>query len=203
MSQQVKHNVMYTTLFWSWLGAHLVGGAVAGILEERLQFLGTLVLVGLCIGLVQGIVLWRVITHPIWWALILVLGWPLSNLLWLSTRDGYQFLVNALIATGWLWEVFWLNATRIPIILAPLAIVQALVGLRGWRTRLLWVVLNIIGGVVVGGLGATVCRSYCTPLAQWGGAVAVGAVLGGVSWLGYGLVTAWVLGRLGVDAGRV
>jgi len=179
-----------------WIVANLVGGALGGLLEARLQFLGTLVLVGSTVGLLQWFLLRRYLPHPVGWAWAMVLGWPLGSLLRVAMGDFFTPLITMLTLKGWLWEVFWLNFLEMPVTLALIGILQALWLAPRRRTVPSWFLANSVGGAVLGGVGATVCFQACDRITAVAGTMTTGLVLGALSWAGYALVTGPVLAAL-------
>lgn len=183
-------------LLAGWLVANLVGGALGGLLEARLQFLGTLVLVGSTVGLLQWCLLRRDLAHPVGWAWAMVLGWPLGSLLRVAMGDFFTPLITTLTLKGWLWEVFWLNLLEMPVTLAVVGLLQALWLPPRRQTVPSWLLANVVGGAVLGGVGATVCFYACDAITAVAGTTATGLVLGALSWAGYALVTGPVLAAL-------
>lgn len=179
-----------------WTLANLVGGALGGLLEARLQFLGTLVLLGTMVGLLQWIFLRRYLMHPAGWAWAMVLGWPLGSLLRVAVGDFFTPLLERLTLSGWLWEVFWLNLFEMPVTLAVIGILQALWLTPRRRTVPSWLLANVVGGAMLGAVGATVCFQACDRITASAGTTTTGLVLGALSWAGYALVTGPVLAAL-------
>jgi hypothetical protein len=181
----------HSTFVVGWLLINLIGGAAAGTLETRLEFLGTLLLAGTPPALLQGLYLRHHLPRAWLWALMLAVGWPLAHLLYVNSQAWLTTpLVSSLTARALLWEVFWLNVIR-------LSFVMLLVGVRRrYRLWLIWPAVSLVGGALLGGMGATVCRLGCAPLAATGGPLLVGATLGAVSWGAYALLTAPVLAHL-------
>ncbi len=180
-------------LWAGWLVANFVGGALGGVIEARFEFLGTLVLLGSMVGLAQWLLLRAYSPRAVYWALAIALGWPLANLVWISSSDHFAPLIQALTDHGWLWEVFWLNALRMPVILGPIAIVQAWVLAPHWGALSRWLLANLLGGAAMGAISATVCLVACAATTQLAGPLTTGALLGALGWSGYALVTGPVL----------
>jgi len=179
-------------IFPAWLLASLLGGAIAGILEVQFQFLGLLMLTGIPIGFVQSLVLRSSLRRAWRWAVVTAIAWPLVNMLETSLLQlPGDWVIQSLTATGLLWEVFWMNLVRMALVLVLVAIPQAWLlrqsGMGGWT----WIAASLVGGAVLGAIAATTCLWWCPALKGIG----VGIVLGGSSWLGYGLVTGLVLHR--------
>ena len=178
---------------FGWIVANLIGGAVGGLLEARLQFLGTLVLLGSTVGVAQWFFLRRYLRHPVGWAWSMALGWPLGSLLRVAVSDAFTPLLLSLTLKGWLWEVFWLNFLEMPVTLAVVGLLQALWLPPRQRTVPSWLLANGIGGAVLGAVGATVCLYGCDRVTALAGAMTTGMVLGALSWAGYAIVTGPVL----------
>lgn len=183
-------------LLAGWIVVNFLGGALGGLLEARLQFLGTLVLVGSTVGVLQWFLLRRYLTHPVGWAWAMVLGWPLGSLLRVAMGDFFTPLMTTLTLKGWLWEVFWLNLFEMPVTLAVIGLLQALWLPPRCQTVPSWLLANIVGGAALGGVGATVCFYACDAITGVAGATTTGLVLGALSWSGYALVTGPVLAAL-------
>lgn len=179
-----------------WIAANLIGGALGGLLEARLQFLGTLVLVGSTVGLLQWFFLRRYLAHPVGWAWSMALGWPLGSLLRVALNDFFTPLLLSLTLRGWLWEVFWLNFLEMPVTLAVVGLFQACWLPPRRRTVPSWLLANVVGGAVLGGVSATTCLYGCDRVTTLAGATTTGLMLGAVSWAAYALVTGPVLVRL-------
>jgi hypothetical protein len=130
------------------------------------------------------------------WACVLVVGWPLGNLLRVALSDYFVPFIQTLTLRGWLWEVFWLNALEMPVTLAVIGIGQGLVLTPRWRTVPGWLLINLLGGSLLGATGATVCLHFCAPLTSVAGMTVTGLVLGALGWGAYALVTGPVLFRL-------
>lgn len=189
-------SLRFLPFFTGWIVANLLGGALGGILEARLQFLGTLVLVGSMVGLLQWLFLRRYMQQAAPWAWMMALGWPFANLLRIEISPFFTPLIEMLTSRGWLWEVFWLNVFQTPVVLAVIGILQALWLPPRWRTLPSWFLANIAGGAVLGAVGATVCLQYCDRITAVAGSTTTGLVLGAFSWAGYALVTGPVLAFL-------
>ncbi len=176
-----------------WLLINLVGGAAAGILETRLEFMGTLLLAGFPVALGQGFYLRHHLPHSWRWTLILFSGWPLAHLLYISSQPLLTPLVTWLSASPWLWEVFWINFVRLGFVLCLVGLAQWLIVLRSYPGSWQWPPLSLLGGALLGGAGATICRLGCDQLSSIGGSWLVGMVLGALGWVAYALCTAPLL----------
>jgi len=184
------------TFLVGWIVVNLVGGAIGGSLEARYQFLGTLVLFGAPLGLAHWLLLRRYIPHAWRWALVLLLGWPFANVLTVYANPWLEPIVQALSATGLLWAVFWLNLVRWPVILLLIGLLQSLLLTPRRRTVPRWLLANLVGGMVVGAVSATVCYHFCGLITQQSGALLTNATLGASAWAAYALVTGPVLASL-------
>ena len=107
-----------------WIVANGIGGALGGLLEARLEFLGTLVLVGSMVGLGQWLFLRHKLAHPALWAWAMAIGWLLGNLLRVNIGGFITPLAQELTLQGWFWEVFWLNFLQMPVTLAVIGLLQ-------------------------------------------------------------------------------
>lgn len=176
-----------------WVVANGIGGALGGLLEVRLEFLGTLVLVGSMVGLCQWLFLRRKPVRAALWAWAMALGWLLGNLLRVNIGDIFTPLAQALTLRGWLWEVFWLNFLQMPVTLAVIGLLQGLLLPPRPRSVFYWLLINIIGGAVLGAAGATFCLYFCDRITATAGVMTTGLLLGALSWAAYALVTGPVL----------
>ena len=196
MSSQPLTAPRWQPFLLGWIVANLIGGALGGLLEARLQFWGTLVLLGSTVGLSQWFFLRRYLKHPVGWAWAMALGWPMGSLLRVAVGDFFTPVLVALMRRGWLWEVFWLNFFAMPVTLAVVGLLQAFWLSPRRRTVPSWFFANVIGGAVLGGVGATVCLYGCARITILAGPTITGLVLGVLSWTGYALVTGPVLALL-------
>jgi len=183
-------------LWVGWLVTNFIGGTLAGVIEARFEFLGTLVLAGSMVGLAQWLFLRGRLPRAGWWAWAMALGWPLAYLVWIANSDRFAPLIQLFMANGWLWEVFWLNVLRMPVILGLISIWQALILPTRWWALPRWLLANLLGGALVGAIAATVCLVACDVTTQTAGSLVTGALLGALSWSGYALITGPVLIRL-------
>lgn len=184
------------TFVVGWLLINLIGGAAAGILEARIEFMGTLILAGLPVAVAQGFYLRRHLSRAWLWVLLLAIGWPLAHLLYISNQSWLSLLVTTLTMRSLLWEVFWINFVRLGFVLFLISLVQWLIFLRFYRGSWLWPLLSLLGGALLGGVGATVCRIGCDQLNSIGGSWLVGMGLGALSWAAYALCTGPLLRHL-------
>lgn len=179
-----------------WLVANGIGGALGGLLEARLEFLGTLVLVGSMVGACQWFFLRHKLARPALWAWAMAIGWPLGNLLRVTIGSAISPLALDLALRGWLWEVFWLNFLQLPVTLAVVGLLQGLLLTPRRRAVPGWVLINVIGGAILGGVGATFCLHFCDRITVMAGVMTTGLLLGAVSWIGYAMATGPVLAIL-------
>ena len=180
-----------TQLLLIWLIANAAGGFLTGALEGGgLHFFATILLQGPLLGLAQALALWGVLPRAWRWALItltmfipgLMLTGPLSGIP--ATR---------LTETLGLWEVFWLQAMMMMLVMLVVGLGQwaAFHWLSGW-----WMAISTLGGAMLGMTSATVCLLACDPLMQTGGNWLATGVSMGAGWLAYGLPTGfWLAGR--------
>jgi len=176
-----------------WVVANGIGGALGGLLEARLEFLGTLVLVGSMVGACQWLFLRHKLARPALWAWAMAIGWLLGNLLRVTVGSAISPLAQELTLRGWLWEVFWLNVLQLPVTLAVIGLLQGLLLTPRRRAVPGWVLINLIGGAILGGVGATFCLHFCDRVTATAGMMTTGLLLGALSWIGYALVTGPVL----------
>lgn len=176
-----------------WVVVNGIGGALGGLLEARLEFLGTLVLVGSMVGLCQWLFLRHKLARPALWAWAMAIGWLLGNLLRVNIGGFFTPLAQDLTLRGWFWEVFWLNFLQMPVTLAVIGLLQGFLLTPQRRTVPSWLLINIVGGAILGGVGATFCLHYCDLVTATAGMMTTGLLLGAVSWVAYALVTGPVL----------
>lgn len=185
------HRTQHNRTNWLllWLLANAVGGAIAGVISLRFQFLGDLVLAGLLIGPAQWFALRGHLPRAYLWPLVTAIGWPLANLAAVGLGEPVGAFSAALANRGLLWEVFWLNALRTPFVLGLLSLAQLPLlwskGSQPWR----WVIASLVAGVLVGAIGAGLCWAICDTVRG----DLLGILLGAGQWLGYGLITGPVL----------
>ncbi|MCE7980766.1 MAG: hypothetical protein DYG89_06205 [Caldilinea sp. CFX5] len=176
-----------------WVVANGIGGALGGLLEARLEFLGTLVLVGSMVGLTQWFFLRGKPVRAAPWAWAMAIGWLLGNLLRVNIGSVISPLAQELTLRGWFWEVFWLNFLQMPVTLAVIGLLQGLLLMPRRHTVPSWVLINVVGGAILGGVGATFCLHFCDRITAAAGVMTTGLLLGAVSWIGYAVVTGPVL----------
>ncbi|HRW06003.1 MAG TPA: hypothetical protein P5121_12945 [Caldilineaceae bacterium] len=181
-----------------WLLTNLLGGVVAGVLETKLQFLGTLILAGLPLAVAQGIYLRRRLAYPwkaVWlWSVAVAMGWPAAHLLYVRDRTWATPLINLVDMLPFGGGVVGINVVRLAFVLLIIGFAQWLV--MAWLVApqrrsawlLYWPLLSTVAGAGLGGVQANLCRVACDPLGQWGGSLLVGATLGAVGWLFYALI---------------
>ncbi|MEB3356564.1 MAG: hypothetical protein VKK04_07545 [Synechococcales bacterium] len=178
-----------------WLLANLLGGFVAGFLENNgLQFAATLIRAGAIVGTLQWLVLRWVVRQVRWWPLASAVGWIVGTQVMIFSSSLYQPVVDFLWSSLGGWEVFWLNLVTGPIPLVGMAIAQAWVFSRNTRfsPKFIgsWILASTLAGAVRGGASAALCAAYCPILS----ASLVGLV-DGMGWAAYGLITGMVLLR--------
>lgn len=190
----VARSAVFATL-GAWLVANLVGGTVASFFELRSEFLGALILTGGIVGIAQAFVFRPYRWLALGWGLGTAIAWPLANTLEISVLTRLSdSLTTALVSTGWLWEVFWINGVRMAIVLTLVAIPQALLLWRYNSMSWLWVPTNVVAGAALGGAGAVACAWWCDEFSGFW--LSLG--LGGARWGSYALITGPVLFALGL-----
>ncbi|MEO1148290.1 MAG: hypothetical protein AAFY26_22155 [Cyanobacteria bacterium J06638_22] len=190
----LARSVLFSTL-GAWLLANIIGGSVANFFEIRLQFLGELVLTGGIVGIAQAFVFRPYRWLAFGWGITTAIAWVLANSLEIAVlTEISDSLTDALVRTGWFWEVFWLNFVRMAVVLMLVAIPQAVLLWRYNSLSWVWIPTNIVAGAVLGAAGATACFWWCDDLRG----LLLGILLGSVSWGSYALVTGPVLFWLGL-----
>lgn len=191
----LARSVLLSTL-GAWLLANIIGGSVANFFEIRLQFLGAIVLTGGIVGIAQAFVFRPYRWLAFGWGIATALAWVLANTLEIAMlNDMRESLTTALVSTGWLWEVFWLNVVRMAVVLTLVAIPQSLLLWRYNSLSWVWVPTNIVAGAALGAAGAAACFWWCAAVNN---GLLLGILLGSVSWGVYALVTGPVLFMLGL-----
>lgn len=167
-----------------WVLANLVGGFIAGFLENNgLQFMATLVLTGAIVGTCQWLVLrnWGGFR---WWPIASAIGWIVSTMI---SSLSYP-LTDPVVAFLWnrvgLWEVFWVNLVNQPLWVLGMAIAQALVLRQRGRPAQLWILASLVGAALHGAVSASLCAAFCQALPLW-----LVGIVNGLGWATYGLVT--------------
>ena len=191
-----SHLTTRHTFVIAWLLAHLVSGAAAGMVEVRLEFLGTLILAGIPVAMAQGLYLRIQLPRARLWALTLAVGWPVAHLLYTGSHSWPTFLVATLTTLPFLWELFWINFIRLSFVMLLVGMGQWLFTLRSYRRSPFWPMVSLLGGALLGGMNATICRFSCDQLNMVGGPLLVGTVLGALGWGTYALVTGPFLANL-------
>ncbi|MGF1497003.1 MAG: hypothetical protein ACFB8W_09300 [Elainellaceae cyanobacterium] len=193
MQTDTPHKRAY--FLFGWTLANLVGGFIAGFLENNgLQFAATLMLTGAIVGILQWLVLRLAMRQVRWWGLASALGWVGGSQVMIFGSPLYRPVVDFLWSTFGLWEVFWLNLVTGPTPVLGMAIAQVWILSRNtqFSGRFLgsWIFVSAVAGVAQGGVSAAVCAAYCPILS----ASLVGLV-NGLGWAAYGIVTGLVLLR--------
>jgi len=190
----LARSAVFSTL-GAWLLANIVGGSIANFFEIRLEFLGTLVLTGGIVGIAQAFVFRQYRWLALGWGIATAIAWVVANTLEISLlTDLSDRLTTALVNTGWLWEVFWLNVVRMAIVLTLVAIPQAVLLWRYNSLSWIWIPTNILAGAALGAASASACFWWCDEARG----LLLGILLGSASWGGYALVTGPVLFALGL-----
>lgn len=186
-----------------WAAANAIGGVIVGGLEGSLfQFLATLVLTGIVLGLIQGVVLRSRLHSLSWggWAIASAVSWIVGSQIAIFSDGLTAPLISWLSGTAAMWEVFWLNLVKDPIILAVLGLGQWLVLRRQVAGAAWWVLISALGGAAYGAIASAMCALFCEPLCQAVPGpfcnVAATAMAYGAGWAAYGVVTGLGLGWL-------
>lgn len=177
--------------FLIWLVANAAGGFLTGALEGAgLQFLATILLQGPIIGTVQALALrGRLQRWWLWIAVTTILFVP--SLMLTGPLSGVP--AARLTQAFGLWEVFWLQAMMMTLVMLLVGLGQWAVfhGLSTW-----WIWLSLLGGAMLGMTSATVCLLACSSLSQLGGEWLATGVHMAAGWLAYALPTGlWLAGR--------
>ncbi|HEY9818928.1 MAG TPA: hypothetical protein V6D20_24430 [Candidatus Obscuribacterales bacterium] len=180
-----------------WVGANFLGGFVVGLLENNgLQFMATLVLTGAIVGTAQWLVL-KSQGGFRWWPLASALGWIVSTLGVIALSGVYQSVAVLLWQAFGLWEVFWLNLVREPLVVMGMALAQGWILQQHGRfptgqvvpTPWSWLLVSLLGGALQGAGSAALCALLCQSLPS----LLVGLV-NGLGWAAYGLTTGiWLI----------
>lgn len=189
-----------------WLLLHTLAGLTIGALEaSRFQFTATLVLSGLFIGIAQQIVLRRIFRPSYCWITVSAIGWLLGIQIMIGLSNWLNPIAARLteLVGG---EVFWLNTVKQPIAFLGLGIAQSLMlqssrfyRTASWHSRWLglqWIAVSVAGGAVQAGSSTVFCAFLCPGLIGQSGAVLTTAIVYGVGWFGYSVVTAFLLPKL-------
>lgn len=182
--------------FWLlWAAASAIGGAITGYLESNgYEFAATLILQGFIVGAAHWLVL-RTILPQAWRWLIatgvgVIIGFLISMTIPLLDSSATWLAVQ----TG-MWEVFWLNALTMPIVILVMALAQVLLLRRvlDWRR---WLSISLAAGIALG-MGAAVAGWLTQADAPgWLNMWLVRSIAPmTVGWTLYGLLTGWVLPR--------
>ncbi|MEM7539483.1 MAG: hypothetical protein AAF639_45425, partial [Chloroflexota bacterium] len=145
-----------------WILTNIIGGAIAGIMALQFQFLGDLVLTGVIIGIAQWLVLRLYLrnTQALAWLIASVLGWVVANWITSSLLGGVlDPLIHTLTSSGIFWEVFWINVVKTPVMLALWSIPQAAILMQRSLSGILWIPVSIIGGLLMGAAGVSLCSA--------------------------------------------
>lgn len=172
------------SLYWSWLLASAIGGAVIGALSAPTDFFWYLIMTGFVVGIAQWLVLRRYLPYARWWILVSGLGWILGIMVGIMAREITAPTIELLESVSRPQGVFWLNVVNGTVYGAVLGVAQWLVLSRHTQRAGWWVFASTIGGAVNGGVGAA-----CAVAIPWGGA----ALPYGAGWAGAGAVTGMVL----------
>jgi hypothetical protein len=176
-----------------WILATTLAGALVGALESGgLQFLSTLVLTGLFLGIGQWLVLRPYLINASLWIVASFSGWVAGSYLMINSAAILDPIVSFLWQLGG-WEVLWLNLVKQPVAILVLGIAQWVVLRRSFPNAHWWIVASLAGGLLNGGIGASVCYVACEPLTRSIGAVVATAIAYGAGWASYAAITGLVL----------
>ncbi|WP_088893658.1 hypothetical protein [Leptolyngbya ohadii] len=134
------------------------------------------------------------------WVRVSAIGWLIGTQIMIGLGGWLDPIVAQLVQLGG-GEVFWLNVVKQPIALLGMGTAQSLL-LRSLREQAIaglpvyWIAASGIGGMVQGGAGSLFCAAFCPALTGQGGAILTTAIVYGVGWFGYSLITAALLSRL-------
>lgn len=171
-----------------WTLATTIAGAIVGALEESgFQFVATILLTGLFIGIAQWLVLRQYIPKAFWWIVVSTLGWTIGLLLVSSdvTLDPFFQFIQFLSTLG-AWSVFWMSLVGQPIVMAIFGAAQFPILRRFVRKAHWWILVSALGGALAGANSSTVAYILQPGLLP---APFLTALTYGAGWLGYGIVT--------------
>lgn len=184
------------SLWGWWTAASAIGGGIIGFWEDSgLQFMATLALTGIVIGVAQWMVLRCYIRRIRRWMLLSALGWLTGVQVSILLGDEIDSLVYLLTQSGG-WEVLWLNLVSRSIILTILGFAQWVALRRHVDRANWWIGASAIAGLIQGGISASLCAAACSMMAQTIGAGLSTAIVYGAGWMSYGVITGLVLEQL-------
>lgn len=195
----MARSVTYS-LWLNWAILNGTAGAIVGALEASgLQFAATLLLTGLCLGIAQWLILRNYLRRSARWIGVSAVAWVIGTQFVIYLSPVIDPTISFLTRFG-AWEVFWLNLIQQPLCLLILGIAQGFI-LRQLQhparaSMVEWVIGSAIGGLLQGGMSATSCAAICPALTQLGQAVLATAVVYGIGWIGYGVITGIVMQHL-------
>jgi hypothetical protein len=184
-----------THLWLRWAILNGIAGTMVGALEAGgLQFAATLLLTGLFLGTAQWFVLKSSLRRSLYWIGASAVGWIIGVQIVILLGP----IINPIVALLTRWsglEVFWLNLIQQPIRLIIVGLAQWLV-LRQFGAAAIWIGSSAIGGLVQGGVSVMICAVACLVLTAAGGAILATAVIYGMGWLSYGVMTGITMQQL-------
>jgi hypothetical protein len=171
----------------AWVGSTVIGGMISGwLVEISGGFLGDF-LTGFVIGIAQWIGLARFVQYSWLWAIATGFGWILGwgNLLINIPMGNLAEMLQSIFS---LPESIFLAPSMNAIQLALAGLAQWLILSRQFQNTWIWLPMSVLGGGVLGLVGASFCAAYCDSLMTSVGREILGIALGGISWLSYALV---------------
>ena len=181
--------MFYTVrLLTTWIVANFIGGFLVGFLENNgLQFLATLFLTGAVIGSLQWVVLRQVNGRMRWWPIASAIGWIVGIMLFASFpgQQLYSPAIAVLSSKLDLWNGFWNSLVTMTVWISGMAIAQSLLLKRWGRFSVVWLLASLMGGATQGAVGTGACAAFCQNLSP----TFAGAIVTGLGWAAYGVVT--------------
>jgi hypothetical protein len=179
-----------------WTLASAFAGLLTGYLEAgQFQFAATLIFQGFIAGAAQWLVLRPYLARAGWWIPATGLGMFVGWLLWIAKPGSWYDTFAWLQDTFGLWEVFWLNAASMTVVMLVAGAVQWLI-LRRDSHAGGWLLLSLLGGMLMGSVAAT--ASYAItfgPSGNFIGPVLQTSLQVAAGWTAYGLLTGWWIAK--------
>ena len=178
----------HSTIALGWVLSTVLGGAIAGwFVQVSGGFLGDF-LTGFVIGMAQYFAVARLVQYSWLWVLATGVGWILG---WGNILSPLPLgsLAEALHSIFSLPESLFLLTFSNAMQLMLIGLAQWLILSRQFQKTWIWLPTSILGGGVLGLVGASFCAGYCDTLMVSVGRDVLGIALGSVSWLSYALIT--------------